>query len=149
MSSTNQRRKSARITAWITPDLKAKVDQVVTQQRKQQRDYTTADLVRAAIRQLIDQQAEIMGSKAHQVRTFKFQADRLVHHLDTLEARLALLGNITLQLLATVSAVQLKSSRPASAVDPQGLIDLAVRAAHGATGQATWQHIARLAAPED
>jgi hypothetical protein len=145
MPPTNSHLKSERVTAWITPDLKTKVDQVVKQTRKRQGDYTTADLVRQAIRQMIDQQEEVLGSKAHQVRTFKKHADHLEARLVAVERRLSLLSSVTLQLLAIVSAVQLKATGQ-SEVDPQRLIELAIRAAVGDKGIATLNELKTLAA---
>ena len=84
-----------------------------------------------------------MGSKAHQVRTFKRVADGLQERLDETEQNLALMLNVLIQLVAIVSALQLKQGQNKE-VDPQKLMEIAMRAAVGEKGLATLQQMLAL-----
>ncbi|MCI0713725.1 MAG: hypothetical protein L0154_26440 [Chloroflexi bacterium] len=137
--SPENRQKSERIMAWISPELKDHLDQVISQRRKKNPRYRMSDLIREAVRHVIDNDSQIMGSKAHQVRTFQRQADRLAANIQTAEQTVALLQNVNLQLLAIVSALSLKQQ--GRDIEPQQLIDLAIKSAQGDKARQTLQHL--------
>jgi hypothetical protein len=133
-----------------------KIQQIVS---KREREFTTADFIRAALHQQLDQQVEILGSKAHQVRTFQQQAERLSAQLRHAEGQLRLLMAVNLHLLLLVSAVvmgHIKAVEHGAAqagaplarqpILPQTLLDHALRLATGGEGRETLRQIAEAAA---
>ncbi|MCI0708663.1 MAG: hypothetical protein L0154_00730 [Chloroflexi bacterium] len=138
--------KSERIMAWISPELKDHLDQVIHQRRRENPRFRMSDLIREAVRIVIDNDSQIMGSRAYQVRTFQRQADRLAADIQTAEQTIALLQNVNLQLLAIVSALSLKQQ--GREIEPQQLIELAVKAAQGDKARQTLKQL-KSAATQD
>ena len=140
-------RKSERISVWITPELKANIDQIVHRSRKDDRTYSISDFLRDAIRSFIDQQADVLGSRAFQVRTVGKHIDRLQEHINTLENRLALSQQVLLQLLAITASVQLE--KLGQKVKPQQLIDVSIQSATSNDGRALLEYLNTLATDDN
>ena len=60
--------KTARRSVAMTPQLRARLQQLLDTQG---RDVTEADLIRQAIREYLDRQEDITGSRAHFRKTFQ------------------------------------------------------------------------------
>ena len=140
---TKQRHKSERIMAWITPQLKAHLDQIVRQRHKHNPKYRISDLVRDALRAVVDDEAEILGSRAHQVRTVGKHVNRLQQEINRLMAQLAFTQQVLLQMLAITSAVQL--DHQGQKVTPQQLITMCIKAASAADGQSLQAQLQKIA----
>lgn len=69
----------------MTPEMHNRLAQLVG---KQPRDVTEADLIRTAIRQYLDDQEDLIGSRRHFQRSLRERVDRLetaiVFHLNVL-----------------------------------------------------------------
>ncbi len=82
--------KTARRSVAMTPELRARLQQLLAKQGK---EVTEADLIRQAIREFLDQQEDIAGSRAHFRKTFQGRIDELqadlFFHLDVLLELLA------------------------------------------------------------
>lgn len=82
--------KTIRRSIAMTPQLRARLQQLLAKQGK---EVTEADLIRQAIREFLDQQEDIAGSRAHFRKTFQGRIDELqaelIFHLDVLVALLA------------------------------------------------------------
>lgn len=74
----------------MTPNMRDRLAQLVS---KQSRDVTEADLIREAIRQYLDEQEDLIGSRRH------FQKS-LRERVDSLEATLSFHLNVLVYLLA-------------------------------------------------
>jgi predicted DNA-binding protein len=81
----------------MTPQLRARLQQLLD---KQSKDVTEADLIRQAIREYLDRQEDIAGSRAHFRKTFQTRIDALE---ETLTFRL----DVLLALVAHGLAVML------------------------------------------
>lgn len=66
--------KTVRRSVAMTPQLRARLQQLID---KQDKEITEADLIRQAIREYLDRQEDITGSKAHFRRTFRARIDEL------------------------------------------------------------------------
>jgi predicted DNA-binding protein len=84
-------KKSVRRSLAMTPDMRDRLAQLVS---KQPRNVTEADLIRQAIRQYLDEQEDLIGSRKH------FQKS-LRERVDQLEATLAFHLNVLIHLLAS------------------------------------------------
>ena len=87
-------KKSVRRSLSMTPAMRDRLAQLVG---KQPRDVTEADLIREAIRQYLDEQEDLIGSRKH------FQKS-LRERVDQLESALAFQLNVLIHLLATDEA---------------------------------------------
>jgi hypothetical protein len=65
---------SVRRTINLTPEMRDQLAQVAA---KLERDVTEADLIRDAIRQYLDQQADLVGSRRHFQKSLHAQFERL------------------------------------------------------------------------
>jgi Arc/MetJ-type ribon-helix-helix transcriptional regulator len=75
----------------MTPQLRARLQQLLARQGK---DVTEADLIRQAIREFLDRQEDITGSRAHFRKTFQTRIDTLEDALTfRLDALLALVAH--------------------------------------------------------
>ncbi len=82
--------KTVRRSIAMTPELRARLQQLLA---RETRDVTEADLIRQAIREYLDRQEDVVGSRAHfrkafQERIDELQAD-LEFHLHLITALLA------------------------------------------------------------
>ena len=84
-------KKSVRRSLSMTPEMRDRLAQITS---KQPRNITEADLIRQAIRQYLDEQEDLIGSRKH------FQKS-LREHIDQLEATLAFHLNVLIHLLAS------------------------------------------------
>lgn len=84
-------KKSVRRSLSMTPAMRDRLAQLAS---KQPRDVTEADLIREAIRQYLDEQEDLIGSRKH------FQKS-LRERVDQLESALAFQLNVLIHLLAT------------------------------------------------
>jgi predicted DNA-binding protein len=66
--------KSVRRSINLTPEMRDQLAQIAA---KLERDVTEADLIRDAIRQYLDQQADLVGSRRHFQKTLQVQLERL------------------------------------------------------------------------
>lgn len=82
--------KTVRRSVAMTPQLRARLQQLLDKQGK---EVTEADLIRQAIREFLDQQEDIAGSRAHFRQTFQARINELqtdlIFHLDVLLELLA------------------------------------------------------------
>ena len=81
--------KTVRRSINITPEMRDLLAQIAA---KQGRDVTESDLIRDAIRQYLDQQADLVGSRRHFQRS-------LQERLDALEGTLTLHLHVMIALL--------------------------------------------------
>ena len=82
--------KSVRRSINITPEMRDQLAQIAA---KLERDVTEADLIRDAIRQYLDQQTDLVGSRRH------FQKS-LQAHFERLESTLTLHLHVMIALLS-------------------------------------------------
>ena len=110
--------KTVRRSVAMTPQLRARLQQLIDQQDK---EITEAEIIRQAIREYLDRQEDITGSKAHFRKTFQVRIDELQ---DDLEFHL----QVIIALLAHGLAVMLPvfTEQP---VTPLELIQAAIVAA--------------------
>lgn len=110
--------KTARRTITMTPQLQARLRQVA---ETGPRSITEADLIRQAIREFLDRQEDIVGSRTHFRKTFQDRTDRL-------QADLEFHLHIITALLAHGLAVMLPvfTEQP---ITPEELIQAAIVAA--------------------
>lgn len=71
--------KTVRRSVAMTPDMRARLEQLLT---RETRDVTEADLIRQAIREYLDRQEDITGSKAHFRKAFQNRIDDLQNDLE-------------------------------------------------------------------
>ncbi len=71
--------KTVRRSVAMTPELRARLQQILDKQGK---EVTEADLIRQAIREYLDRQEDIAGSKAHFRKTFQARIDELQGDLE-------------------------------------------------------------------
>ncbi len=95
-------KKTVRAQFWLTPELDKRLEQVLA---THERGYTRAELIRDALRRYLDQETEVLGSKAHQVKTFQKHVETLQTQLNTLEQRLMALQQTHLQLSLLVYSI--------------------------------------------
>jgi metal-responsive CopG/Arc/MetJ family transcriptional regulator len=144
-------KKTVRAQLWLTPELNQKLEQLIA---KRERSYTRADLIRDAIRRFVDEEAEVLGSKAHQARTFQKSVEQITEQLIQMEQRLATLNQVQLQLCLLVfsilvshvraveqAAVQTGAALPQKNVSPQTLLDHALRLTQSGEGQSALAQI--------
>jgi Arc/MetJ-type ribon-helix-helix transcriptional regulator len=89
--------KTVRRSIAMTPQLRARLQQLL---EKQGKDVTEADLIRQAIREFLDRQEDISGSRAHFRKTFQTR-------MDALEGSVAFRLDVLLALIAQGLAVML------------------------------------------
>ncbi len=101
--------KTVRRSVAMTPQLRARLQQLLDKQGK---EVTEADLIRQAIREFLDRQEDISGSRAHFRKTFQARIDMLD---DALTFRL----DVLLALVAHGLAVMLPvfSEQPITAAE--------------------------------
>jgi Arc/MetJ-type ribon-helix-helix transcriptional regulator len=110
--------KTVRRSVAMTPQLRARLQQLLDKQGK---DVTEADLIRQAIREFVDRQEDISGSRAHFRKTFQ-------ERIDALETALTFRLDILLALMAHGLAVMLPVFTE-QAITPEELIQAAIIAA--------------------
>jgi len=71
--------KTVRRSVAMTPQLRARLQQLID---KQDREITEAEIIRQAIREYLDRQEDITGSKAHFRKTFQDRIDLLQNDLE-------------------------------------------------------------------
>jgi len=71
--------KTARRSVAMTPQMRQRLQQLL---EKETRDVTEADLIRQAIREFLDRQEDITGSRAHFRKAFRTRIDDLEFSLD-------------------------------------------------------------------
>ena len=110
--------KTIRRSVAMTPAMRQRLQQLLA---KETRDVTEADLIRQAIREYLDRQEDIAGSRAHFRKTFQTR-------LDDLEAALVFRLDMLLALLAHGLAVMLPvfTEQP---ITPEELVQAAIIAA--------------------
>lgn len=89
--------KTVRRSIAMTPQMRLRLQQVLD---RETRDVTEADLIRQAIREFLDQQEDLSGSKAHFRKTFQTR-------IDALETALTFRLDVLLALVAHGLAVML------------------------------------------
>jgi Arc/MetJ-type ribon-helix-helix transcriptional regulator len=89
--------KTVRRSVAMTPQMRARLQQLL---EKETRNVTEADLIRQAIREFLDRQEDITGSRAHFRKTFRTR-------IDDLEAALAFRVDVLITLVAHGLAVML------------------------------------------
>jgi Arc/MetJ-type ribon-helix-helix transcriptional regulator len=83
--------KTVRRSVAMTPHLRARLQQLIDQQ---DREITEAEIIRQAIREYLDRQEDITGSKAHFRKTFQARIDELQDDLEFhLQVIIALLAH--------------------------------------------------------
>ena len=110
--------KTVRRSIAMTPQLRARLQQLLDKEGK---EVTEADLIRQAIREFLDQQEDIAGSKAHFRKTFQ-------ERIDLLETALSFRLDILLALVAHGLAVMLPAFTE-QPITPEELIQAAIVAA--------------------
>jgi len=110
--------KTIRRSIAMTPHMRLRLQQLL---EKETRDITEADLIRQAIREFLDRQEDITGSRAHFRKTFRIR-------IDDLEASLAFRMDVLIALVAHGLAVMLPifTEQP---ITPEELIQAAIIAA--------------------
>lgn len=71
--------KTSRRSVAMTPQMRLRLQQLL---EKETRDVTEADLIRQAIREYLDRQEDVTGSKAHFRKTFRDRIDQLQDDLE-------------------------------------------------------------------
>jgi Arc/MetJ-type ribon-helix-helix transcriptional regulator len=89
--------QTVRRSVAMTPQLRARLQQLLDKQGK---EVTEADLIRQAIREYLDRQEDIAGSRAHFCKTFQ-------ERIDELQAELTFRLDVLLALVAHGLAVML------------------------------------------
>ena len=110
--------KTARRSVAMTPQMRQRLQQLL---EKETRDVTEADLIRQAIREFLDRQEDIIGSRAHFRQTFRMR-------IDDLESSLTFRIDVLLALVAHGLAVMLPVFTEHS-ITPDELIQAAIVAA--------------------
>jgi len=104
--------KTARRSVAMTPQMRKRLQQLL---EKQTRDVTEADLIRQAIREYLDRQEDVVGSRAHFRKAFQDRIDELQgdleFHLHVIIALLAhgltvMLPVFTEQPITTLELIQ-------------------------------------------
>jgi Arc/MetJ-type ribon-helix-helix transcriptional regulator len=104
--------KTARRSVAMTPQMRLHLQQLL---EKETRDVTEADLIRQAIREYLDRQEDVTGSKAHFRKTFRDRIDQLQDdlefHLHVITALIAyglavMLPTFTEQSITTEELIQ-------------------------------------------
>ncbi|MBI5928208.1 MAG: hypothetical protein HY862_02785 [Chloroflexi bacterium] len=144
-------KKTVRAQLWLTPELNLRLEQLLA---TRDRAYTRADLIRDALRHYLDQEAEVLGSKAHQVKTFQKQTDALQNLLKVMEQRLLALQQAHLQLSLLVFSILVGHVRgveqvatqsgqplPQKSVATQTLLEHALRLAQSGEGRSMLEQI--------
>lgn len=110
--------KTIRRSIAMTSHMRLRLQQLL---EKETRDITEADLIRQAIREFLDRQEDITGSRAHFRKTFRTS-------IDDLEASLAFRVDVLIALVAHGLAVMLPifTEQP---ITPEELIQAAIIAA--------------------
>ena len=71
--------KTVRRSVAMTPQMRLRLQQLL---ENETRDVTEADIIREAIREYLDRQADIVGSRAHFRKTFRDRIDQLQDDLE-------------------------------------------------------------------
>ena len=104
--------KTVRRSVAMTPQLRARLQQLID---KQDKDITEAEIIRQAIREYLDRQEDITGSKTHFRKVFRDRIDELQDdvefHLHVIIALLAhglavMLPIFTEQPITTLELIQ-------------------------------------------
>lgn len=88
--------KTVRRSVAMTPQMRLRLQQLL---EKETRDVTEADLIRQAIREYLDRQEDVTGSKAHFRKTFR---DRIDQFQDDLEFHLHVITALVAHGLAVM-----------------------------------------------
>jgi len=110
---------SIRYSVSVSPDMDEKLKQILG---KQDRRTSLNDLVRLALRQYIDDQEDVIGSRRHFSKS-------LQNRLDDLEGLLIFYFNILVFLLASSLAVLIQATTGDSKIQSVSLIRTAIAAA--------------------
>src|SRR5450432_4543212 len=102
---------SIRYSVSVTPQMDEKLKQVLA---KLDRSATTNDLVRTALRQYLDDQEDVIGSRRHFSRS-------LQNRVDQLESNLLFYLNVLIFLFASCLAVMLQAVTKDSKVQSTAL----------------------------
>ena len=86
--------KTVRRSISMTPEMHDLLAQIVA---KRERDVTEASLIREAIRQYLDEQSDLVGSRRHFQKSLQLRIDRL-------ESTLTFQMNVLVYLLAAILA---------------------------------------------
>lgn len=86
--------KTVKRSISMTPEMRDLLAQIVA---KRDRDVTEASLIREAIRQFLDEQSDLVGSRRHFQKSLQLRIDRL-------ESTLTFQMNVLVYLLATILA---------------------------------------------
>jgi len=121
--------KTARRSVAMTPQMRQRLQQLL---EKETRDVTEADLIRQAIREFLDRQEDIAGSRAHFRQTFRTR-------IDDLESAVDFRIDVLIALVAHGLAVMLPVFTEHS-ITPDELIQAAIVAAAQNT-QTLQEHI--------
>lgn len=124
--------KTVRRSVAMTPQMRARLQQLL---EKETRDVTEADVIRQAIREFLDRQEDITGSRSHFRKTFRTR-------IDDLETSLAFRVDVLIALVAHGLAVMLPvfTEQPITAEE---LIQAAIVAAAQNT-QTLQEHISAV-----
>src|SRR5258708_2845656 len=114
-----QTKYPVRRTVNITQEMEDKLHQILT---KQDRSYTQQDLYRAALRQYIDDQEDVIGSRRHFSKS-------LQRRLDLMEFKHVFYLDILIYLIAASQATLLAYATKDSKVQSLNLIRIAIKAA--------------------
>jgi predicted DNA-binding protein len=127
--------KTVRRSIAMSPTMRQRLQQLL---EKETRDVTEADLIRQAIREYLDRQEDITGSRAHFRKTFQTR-------IDDLDSALTFRLDMLLALVAHGLAVMLPvfTEQPITAAD---LIQAAIVAA-AQDAEAIRQQIATVRGP--
>ncbi len=71
--------KTIRRSVAMTPQMRLRLQQLL---QKETRDVTESDIIRQAIREYLDRQEDIVGSRAHFRKTFRDRIDQLQDDLE-------------------------------------------------------------------
>jgi Arc/MetJ-type ribon-helix-helix transcriptional regulator len=110
--------KTVRRSVAMTPQMRSRLQQLLDKQGK---EVTEADLIRQAIREFLDRQEDISGSRAHFRKTFQ-------ERIDALEMTLCFRLDILLALMAHGLTVMLPVFTEQQ-ITPTELIQAAIMAA--------------------
>ncbi|MBE2184498.1 MAG: hypothetical protein IAE89_13800 [Anaerolineae bacterium] len=86
--------KTVKRSISMTPEMRDLLAQIVA---KRDRDVTEASLIREAIRQFLDEQSDLVGSRRHFQKSLQLRIDRL-------ESTLTFQMNVLVYLLAAILA---------------------------------------------
>lgn len=108
--------KTARRSISMTPEMRDLLAQIAA---KQGREVSENDLIREAIRQYLDEQANVVGSRRHFQRSLQARLDRLE---STLTFQMLMLTFLLSTVLGDESGEAIDEALAAAARDGEGLL---------------------------